>query len=162
MPQRLEREIIDLLDVLLVGRLARGDGGESAIEALAENDAPVEGASGLGRTATGVGPQGGGQLRRQKFRLLRKLYQVGVAAKVFSKALRKMATAHRVGEVKAKRAAAQIELIACLLFGNIHYFYCNPPLLDRWLGTNPCSQRDAVDFLWPLASLSSYRFPSQR
>src|ERR1019366_231418 len=104
--QRHQRKVIDLLDVCGRGMLPRGDGGESAIEAFAQNDGFAEGASRSGMVAAGAGPQAGGQLRRQQLGLIRERDQVRIAAKMFGAALRKAAVAYGVGEIKAKRSTA--------------------------------------------------------
>jgi hypothetical protein len=104
--QRRQRKVIDLLNVCGRGVLAYGDGGEGAIEAFAENDGFAEGASGSARVAARVGAQAGGQLRRQQLGLIRERHQVRIAVKVFGAALRKVAVAYGVGEIKAKRSAA--------------------------------------------------------
>jgi hypothetical protein len=86
--------------------LACGNGGEGAIEALPQNDGFAEGALGFSAIAGRAGPQAGGQLRQEEFRLLRERYQIGIAVKVFGAALRKMAVAYGVGEIEAKRSTA--------------------------------------------------------
>jgi hypothetical protein len=53
-----------------------------------------------------VGAQAGGQLRRQEFGLIRECHQIGIGVKVFGAALRKVAVAYGIGEIKAKRSPA--------------------------------------------------------
>lgn len=64
-PQRRQCKVVDLLDVCGRDMLPRSYGGESAIEAFAENDGLAEGASRCGMVAARAGAQAGSQLRRQ-------------------------------------------------------------------------------------------------
>lgn len=131
--QRHQRKVIDLLDVCGRDMSPGGDGGEGAIGAFAEDDGFAEGASRSGMVAVGAGAQAGGQLRRQQPGLICERDQVRIAAKMFGTALRKVAMAYGVGEIKAKRSAAWIELISRLSLGGMHCFYCNPPRKYRRL-----------------------------
>lgn len=125
--QRLERRLVDPLDVCGRDMLSCGDGGEGAIEAFAENDGFAEDASRSGRVAARVGAQAGGQPRRQELGLICERHQVRIAVKVFGAALRKVAMAYGVGEIKAKRSPAEIEVIARVWFDAGHCLYCNLP-----------------------------------
>src|ERR1019366_6088064 len=59
--QRHQRKVVDPLDVCGTGIPACSDGGESAIEAFAQNDGFAEGASRSGRVAARAGAEAGGQ-----------------------------------------------------------------------------------------------------
>src|ERR1019366_3897317 len=123
--QRRQRKVVNLPDVCGTGVLACGDGGEGAIEAFAQDDGFAEGASRSGRVAVGAGAQTGGRLWRQKLGLICERHQVRIAVKVFGAALRKVAVAYGVGEIKAKRSPAEIEVIARVWFDAGHCLYCN-------------------------------------
>ena len=120
--QGRQRKIVDPLDVRGRGMFACGNGGEGAIEAFAKDDGFAEGAARSGSVATGAGAQVGGQLRRQQLGLICECDQVGIAVKVFGAALRKVAVAYGVGEIKAKLSAAEIELISRLSLAGMHCF----------------------------------------